>query len=206
MMRSQVTPDMAGSMGAAIVDRLTKLATVSDEESGLTRLYLSPAHRKAADLVLEWMRDAGMSARIDAVGSVIGRYEADRPNARTLILGSHIDTVRQAGAYDGNLGVVTAIEVVRRLHAEGRRAPFAIEVAAFGDEEGAPLSVDARWVARARGASRSCDPRRARRRGRFASRGSGRVRLRSDPDRRRSAPPAGRCWLCRSPYRAGAGA
>jgi allantoate deiminase len=136
MMRSQVTPDMAGSMGAAIVDRLTKLATVSDEEGGLTRLYLSPAHRKAADLVLEWMRDAGMSARIDAVGSVIGRYEADRPNARTLILGSHIDTVRQAGAYDGNLGVVTAIEVVRRLHAEGRRAPFAIEVAAFGDEEG----------------------------------------------------------------------
>jgi allantoate deiminase len=132
----QGTPDEAGSMGAAIVDRLTKLAAVSDEEGGLTRLYLSPAHRKAADLVLDWMRHAGMSARIDAVGSVIGRYEADRPNARTLILGSHIDTVRQAGAYDGNLGVVTAIEVVRRLHVEGRRAPFAIEVAAFGDEEG----------------------------------------------------------------------
>jgi allantoate deiminase len=123
-------------MGAAIVDMLTKLAAISDEDSGLTRLYLSPAHRKAADLVLDWMRHAGMSARIDAVGSVIGRYEADRPNARTLILGSHVDTVRQAGAYDGNLGVATAIEVVRRLHAGGRRAPFAIEVAAFGDEEG----------------------------------------------------------------------
>jgi allantoate deiminase len=135
-MRSRETPDEAGLMGAAIVDRLTKLAAVSDEKGGLTRLYLSPAHRKAADLVLKWMREAGMSARIDAVGSVIGRYEADRPNARTLILGSHIDTVRQAGAYDGNLGVVTAIEVVLRLHAEGRRAPFAIEVAAFGDEEG----------------------------------------------------------------------
>src|SRR5262249_44770944 len=104
--------------------------------SGLTRLYLSPAHRKAADLMLEWIREAGMSARIDAVGSVIGRYEADRPNARTLILGSHIDTVRQAGAYDGNLGVAMAIEIVRRLHAEGRRTPFAIEIAAFGDEEG----------------------------------------------------------------------
>jgi len=134
--KPRATPDEAGSTGAAIVDRLTQLAAVSDEASGLTRLYLSPAHRKAADLVLEWMRDAGMSARIDAVGSVIGRYEADRPNARTLILGSHIDTVRNAGAYDGNLGVATAIEVVRRLHAEGRRAPFAIEVAAFGDEEG----------------------------------------------------------------------
>ena len=132
----QETHDEADSMGAAIVDRLTKLAVVSDEEAGLTRLYLSPAHRKAADLVLQWMRDAGMSARIDAVGSVIGRYEADRLNAKTLILGSHIDTVRRAGAYDGNLGVAIAIEVIRRLHAEGRRAPVAIEVAAFGDEEG----------------------------------------------------------------------
>src|SRR5580658_6310981 len=117
MMRRRGSPNEAGSMGAAIVDMLTKLAAISDEDSGLTRLYLSPAHRKAADLMLEWMREAGMSARIDAVGSVIGRYEADRPNARTLILGSHVDTVRQAGAYDGNLGVATAIEVVRRLHA-----------------------------------------------------------------------------------------
>ena len=58
----QETPDEANSMGAAIVDMLTKLAAVSDEEAGLTRLYLSPAHRKAADLVLEWMQDAGMSA------------------------------------------------------------------------------------------------------------------------------------------------
>jgi allantoate deiminase len=136
MMRSQWIADDVGSMGAAIVDRLATLKTISDDESCLTRLYLSPAHRKAADLVIEWMREAGMSARVDAVGSVIGRYEADEPNAKTLILGSHIDTVRQAGAYDGNLGVVTAIEVVRRLHAAGRRAPFAIEIAAFGDEEG----------------------------------------------------------------------
>ena len=82
------------------------------------------------------MLDAGMSARIDSIGNVVGRYEADRPHGKTLILGSHIDTVRRAGSYDGNLGVVTAIEIVDRLRRQGRRLSFAIEVVAFGDEEG----------------------------------------------------------------------
>ena len=129
-------PDASASMGEAISVRLTSLAAFSDEDRALTRLYLSPAHRKAADLVIRWMRDAGMSARIDSVGNVVGRYEADRSLARTLILGSHIDKVRRAGSYDGNLGVVTAIETIDRLHSEGRRLPFAFEVVAFGDEEG----------------------------------------------------------------------
>ncbi len=124
------------AMGEAIVARLTELAAVTDEHGALTRLYLSPAHRKAADLVMGWMREAGMSARIDAVGNVVGRYEANRASAKTLLLGSHIDTVRDAGRYDGNLGVVAAIEIVAALHRLGRRPPFAIEVVAFGDEEG----------------------------------------------------------------------
>jgi allantoate deiminase len=123
-------------MGAAIAGRLEALAAITDEPDRLTRLYLSPAHRRAADLVAAWMEEAGMAARIDAVGNVIGRYEGSDPAVRTLLLGSHIDTVRHAGRFDGMLGVVTAIEVVRRLSAEGRRRPFAIEVAAFGDEEG----------------------------------------------------------------------
>ena len=122
--------------GQAIAARLTQLAAVSDDDGALTRLYLSPAHRRAAELVMTWMREAGMSARIDAIGNVVGRREADRPAAKTLILGSHIDTVRGAGAYDGNLGVVTAIEVVAALREERRPLPFAIEVVAFGDEEG----------------------------------------------------------------------
>jgi allantoate deiminase len=129
-------PDASASMGEAISARLTSLAAFSDEDGTLTRLYLSPAHRKAADLVIGWMRDAGMSAQIDSVGNVVGRYEADRPDVRTLILGSHIDTVRQAGSYDGNLGVVTAIEIVDRLRRQGRQLPFAVEIVAFGDEEG----------------------------------------------------------------------
>ncbi len=136
MTMSHANPDASTSMGETISARLTQLATLSDDEGALTRLYLSPAQRKAADLVIRWMRDAGMSAQINSVGNVVGRYEADWPHAGTLILGSHIDTVRQAGSYDGNLGVVTAIEIVDRLRRLGRRLPFSIEVVAFGDEEG----------------------------------------------------------------------
>jgi allantoate deiminase len=123
-------------MGEAISRRLKSLDAISDEDGALTRFYLSPAHRKAADLIIRWMREAGMSARIDSVGNVVGYYEADRPHAKMLILGSHIDTVRRAGSYDGNLGVVMAIEIVDRLRKRGRRLPIAIEVVAFGDEEG----------------------------------------------------------------------
>jgi allantoate deiminase len=125
-----------GAWGEAIATRLAELATISDEPGRLTRLYLGPAHRKAADLVTTWMRDAGMTTRIDALGSVIGRYDARDSGARILLLGSHIDTVRDAGRFDGALGVVTAIEVVKAAAKSGRRFPFAIDVVAFGDEEG----------------------------------------------------------------------
>jgi allantoate deiminase len=129
-------PTATASMGENIFVRLERLAEASDEPGALTRLYLSPAHRKAADLVAGWMREAGMSARIDAVGNVVGRYEAEGAHAKVLLVGSHIDTVRSAGNFDGALGVVAAIEIVARLHLERRRLPFAIEVIAFGDEEG----------------------------------------------------------------------
>ncbi|MGA0564249.1 allantoate amidohydrolase [Ancylobacter sp. VNQ12] len=123
-------------IGTAIAARLEALAAITDEPGRLTRLYLSPAHRRAADLVASWMEEAGMRARIDAVGNVVGRYEGTDPAAKTLLIGSHIDTVRNAGRFDGMLGVVAAIELVGRLAAQGRRRPFAIEVVAFGDEEG----------------------------------------------------------------------
>ncbi len=125
-----------GTLGQAIADRLAELAAVSDEPSNLTRLYLGPAHRTAADLVAKWMRKAGMTTRIDALGSVVGRYRAREAGPLTLMLGSHIDTVRDAGRFDGPLGVITAIEVVKAAAEAGKRFPFAIEVVAFGDEEG----------------------------------------------------------------------
>ncbi len=125
-----------GGLGEVIAARLDELATVSDEAGDLTRLYLGPAHRRAVDLIAKWMREAGMTTRLDAAGDVVGRYEARERGSRALLLGSHIDTVRNAGRFDGNLGVVTAIEVVRAAFRSGKRFPFAIEVVAFADEEG----------------------------------------------------------------------
>ncbi|MBN9063882.1 MAG: allantoate amidohydrolase [Rhizobiales bacterium] len=122
--------------GSAIVARLDELATITDVPGQITRLYLSPAHRRAATLVESWMRDAGMTTQLSPLGDVIGRYEGENAGAPALIIGSHIDSVRDAGRFDGTLGVATAIEIVRRLHRDKRRLPFAIEVAAFGDEEG----------------------------------------------------------------------
>jgi allantoate deiminase len=125
-----------GALGKRIAARLLELAAISDEPERLTRLYLGPAHRKAADLVSRWMREAGMAVRVDSTGNVVGRYRGRDPGPATLMLGSHIDTVRDAGRFDGALGVVTAIEVVGAASKAGKRYPFAIEVIAFGDEEG----------------------------------------------------------------------
>ena len=127
---------MAASLGDLIYSRIGELARISDDPDRLTRLYLSPAHKRAADLVAQWMREAGMSVRIDATGNVVGRREGSAPNAPALLIGSHIDTVRDAGRFDGCLGVLTGIAVVAELAAKQAVHPFAIEVIAFGDEEG----------------------------------------------------------------------
>ena len=82
-----------------------------------------------------------MQVRQDAVGNICGRYEGTEPEAPALLLGSHLDTVRNAGKYDGMLGVITAIELVSRFHQQNKRFPFAIEVVGFGDEEGVRFGV-----------------------------------------------------------------
>jgi allantoate deiminase len=119
-----------------IMQRCDALARHSELPGGLTRVFLSPESRAAGEAVLGWMREAGMQARLDAIGNLVGRYEGERPGLPCLMLGSHLDTVRDAGRYDGMLGVVSAIECVHALSAAGKRLPFAIEVAGFGDEEG----------------------------------------------------------------------
>jgi allantoate deiminase len=119
-----------------ILQRCDALARYSELAGGLTRVFLSPENRAANQAVLGWMREAGMSARLDAIGNVVGRYEGSRPGLPCLMLGSHLDTVRDAGKYDGMLGVISAIECVHSLAAAKKRLPFAIEVLGFGDEEG----------------------------------------------------------------------
>jgi allantoate deiminase len=119
-----------------ILERCDALARCSEQPDGLTRIYLSTQQRAANALVLGWMREAGMSARLDAAGNVVGRYEGERLGLPCLMLGSHLDTVRDAGKYDGMLGVISAIECVASLSARNLRLPFAVEVVGFADEEG----------------------------------------------------------------------
>jgi allantoate deiminase len=123
-------------MGSKITRHADALAAISEDPECLTRVFLSPEHRRAGELVSAWMRDAGMSVHIDAIGNVVGRYEGVTPGLPALLLGSHLDTVRDAGRYDGMLGVVTAIACVEALNSEERRLDFAIEVIGFSDEEG----------------------------------------------------------------------
>ena len=124
------------SLGNEIVGRIDKLAAISETPEHLARIFLTKEHRAAADLILDWMRSAGMRAHLDAIGNVCGRYEGERPGLPCLMLGSHYDTVRDAGKWDGPLGLITAISCVADLHKRGRRLLFAIEVIGFADEEG----------------------------------------------------------------------
>jgi allantoate deiminase len=124
------------SYGDALMQRLDALAAITDEPGKLTRLYLSPAHVKAAAQVATWMEQACLTVRRDALGTVVGRLEGATPGLPALALASHIDTVRDAGRYDGNLGVLAAIAAVEAIANQPISArTFAIEVMAFGDEE-----------------------------------------------------------------------
>jgi allantoate deiminase len=118
--------------GARVMRLVDDLARHTDGP-GLTRLYLSPAHLATAEAVRGLMEAAGMSARIDAVGNVVGRYgPASGP---VLLVGSHIDSVVDAGRFDGPLGVVAGLVAVEALARDGVKLPFAVELLAFGDEE-----------------------------------------------------------------------
>ena len=124
------------SYGAVAYQRIQALRALSDDPTCLTRLYLSSAHAKAIDLVKLMFSDAGCDhVTVDALGTVTGRYEGASPDAKSLLIGSHIDTVVDAGSYDGTLGVIAGIGVIEFLKNHEIRYPFAIEIIAFGDEE-----------------------------------------------------------------------
>jgi allantoate deiminase len=130
------TPHADLAAGRRLMARLDAFAAFSDEPRRLTRLFLSDAHRRAAQAFIGWCGEAGLEARIDAAGNVVARYEGKRAGAPALMLGSHIDTVRDAGRYDGNYGALAALAVVEELAKRGERLDHAIEIVAFGDEEG----------------------------------------------------------------------
>ncbi|KAF1049943.1 MAG: N-carbamoyl-L-amino acid hydrolase [Delftia tsuruhatensis] len=128
-------------LGNDVWDWQEKLAQHSDpgyaEKGQLTVTYLTDAHRACAQRISHWMRDCGFDeVEIDAVGNVVGRYKAATEDAKTLLTGSHYDTVRNGGKYDGRLGIFVPMACVRELHRQGRRLPFHIEVVGFAEEEG----------------------------------------------------------------------
>jgi hydantoinase/carbamoylase family amidase len=102
---------------------------------------ISPAHKAVAAQLRDWMRSAGLDAHIDPVGNVVGRYASERAAAKTLVVGSHYDTVGNAGQFDGRLGILTALVVAEHLHRVGRRLSFHLDVIAFSEEEGVRFSA-----------------------------------------------------------------
>jgi hypothetical protein len=193
------------SNGAArIVSRLDELNGASDDEGALTRLTLSPAHARAAAMVRAWMEEAGLAVRLDSVGNVVGRREGARPGVKTLIIGSHIDSVRNAGRFDGPLGVILGIEACARLAARGKAPSVRDRGRCVRRRGGRALSNLAHRLARAGGNLRSRLPRKRRRAGRLAPRCAARLRLRSLPHRAGSARSRQRARLCRTAHRAGA--
>jgi allantoate deiminase len=123
-------------LGGEIMARAEALGAISSGGPGVTRLLATPEHRRALDLIASWMHAAGMSTRIDGVGNLVGRFEGSDPTAPALVAGSHQDTVRQGGKFDGMLGIILPLVCLEQLYKAGVRLPYAIEVPAFADEEG----------------------------------------------------------------------
>jgi allantoate deiminase len=117
-----------------VIERCHYLAECSEEPGAITRPFATDSMKCAHERVGEWMREAGMTVWRDAIGNLRGLYRGE--GRATLLLGSHLDSVRDAGKYDGPLGVIVAIAAVQRLHDQGQKLPFGIEVLAFADEEG----------------------------------------------------------------------
>lgn len=114
---------------------LDEISKCSAPGPGVTRLPFTREHRAALDLLSEWMRSAGLEVSIDSAGSLIGRLEGPR-DSRTFLLGSHQDSVREGGAYDGIMGVVLPILAMEKLRNDGISLPYSVEILAFADEEG----------------------------------------------------------------------
>ena len=132
MTTTQFSPDDIRTLGLRAETMVNSLGTVSAAPDHLVRLFLTSEHRRAADRVAAWMREAGLEVREDALGTVRGRLSGQ--SGKRLLIGSHIDTVINAGMYDGPFGVIAGILAAE--HLKSKNLPFGIDVLAFGDEEG----------------------------------------------------------------------
>ncbi|WP_034292176.1 allantoate amidohydrolase [Herbaspirillum sp. RV1423] len=124
------------AIGAAVMEWAEEIGAWSEDEGALTCTYMTDVHRRTADQIAHWMREAGMHVHIDALGNVVGRYLSTDPQAKTLMTGSHYDTVRNGGKYDGREGILLPIAVVKHLHEKGETLPFHFEIIGFSEEEG----------------------------------------------------------------------
>ena len=122
--------------GTEILKQADALAVFTEDAPRITRTYLSKEHKQAGDYLIELMRDAGMNAGFDALGNIVGRYEAGVPFAPVVMTGSHQDSVRNAGRFDGLFGILSPIACVKELNRRGKRLPYTLEIVGFGDEEG----------------------------------------------------------------------
>ena len=122
--------------GTELMRQADVLGQFTEDSPRITRTYLSEEHKRAGDYLIGLMQNAGMEAGFDALGNIVGRYAAADPDAPVVMAGSHQDSVRNAGRYDGLFGILTAIECVRDLHGRGKRLPYTLEIVGFGDEEG----------------------------------------------------------------------
>jgi allantoate deiminase len=127
---------MTMRFGTELMQQADVLAGFSEDAPRVTRTYLSAQHKQAGDYLIGLMRRAGMTAGFDALGNIVGRYEAADPRARVVMTGSHQDSVRNAGRYDGLFGIISPIACVKDLHERGVRLPYTLEIVGFGDEEG----------------------------------------------------------------------
>jgi beta-ureidopropionase / N-carbamoyl-L-amino-acid hydrolase len=134
MLRGSSAVDDRIDLGRRILDLADDLARWSEQNGSLTCTFFSDAHRAVAKQLREWFAAAGLVAGTDPAGNVVGRRPGARPGARTLIIGSHYDTVRNAGKYDGRLGILCGLAVLESLH--DASLPFAVELIGFSEEEG----------------------------------------------------------------------
>jgi hydantoinase/carbamoylase family amidase len=127
--------------GTELMRQADALGLFTDDPPRVTRTYLSPQHKQAGEHLIGLMRRAGMTASFDVLGNIVGRYQAADPKAPVVMTGSHQDSVRNAGRYDGLFGILTAIACVKDLHDRGKRLPYTLDIVGFGDEEGVRFGV-----------------------------------------------------------------